>query len=109
MRSLFAALCCMALVACPGIDPVAPDKPPSNDPPMGTGGAPTPSPAPADSACENACVRRAIMKCGGAGPGCVEACERFEEEAKTAPALAWNPSCQSHAVDCAAADACRGK
>lgn len=94
----------LLLSGCPGCDPVVPDKPPVIDP--STGGAP--APAPTATPCEQMCALRASRGCDGAGPGCPNTCERFENEGKTAPALAENPACQLNAADCAAMDACRG-
>lgn len=97
MRS--ALLFVLLLSGCPGCDQVAPDQPPNV---VGTGGAPAGSP------CEQACARRTALGCSGAGAGCVDTCERYEEQAATAPALGENPACQAQAASCAAADACRG-
>jgi hypothetical protein len=86
---------------CPGIEPVQPDPKPCD------GCMPPVTPPSPLGACQEACLHRQDMHCGG-DTNCVETCERYEAEARDAPAMAWNPVCQTRAATCKAADACRG-
>lgn len=109
MRSVLLAI--LLLSGCPSCDPVPDPQPSDVMPPMGTGGAPAPhgtGGVHAGSPCEDMCVNRAVHGCDGAGAGCVETCERYQELAIQSPALDEHPTCQARADTCAAMDACRG-
>lgn len=103
MREAFLVSLLAIVTALPGAchpappDPVAPDPSPAPPPPVVDG-----------SPCEQACDRMVVLECPGAGPGCVGACERYEEMALTAPAFGWHPSCMAGAPDCGALARCRG-
>jgi hypothetical protein len=83
----------LALCACAHVTPPAPEP-----------GPPDPEPGPAATACERSCARAAELDCNGAGPNCVEACERYEA---LGGELARNPECQAKAATCEQRDACR--